>query len=112
VGGSLPAYDTYVRNFRTAYAEVIHNIEDAPLSIVVKYDRFDPNTAVSRGNAGIAGNTSVADAAFYALGFGVLWEAVDNLQVQAWYEINKTEKSSAYADPKANIFTLRCRYKF
>jgi hypothetical protein len=111
IGSSLPVSDTYIRPFRSSYAEIIHDIKGLPLSAVVKYDYFDPNTDINVKGLHIE-HSSIADAAISALGVGMLWEVYTNLQLQAWYEINKTEKSDAFASPKGNIFTARCQYKF
>ncbi|MDR0811047.1 MAG: hypothetical protein LBN23_02050 [Paludibacter sp.] len=112
---ALPATDTYIRNFRGGYAIFVQDFGNLPFSVVLKYDFYDPNTAVAKNDLG-QNHTAAGDVATDTFGFGLLWRANSNLRVQAFYEINRNETSenlAAYtADRQDNVFTLRLQYKF
>ena len=112
---ALPAADTYIRNFSGAYAIFVQDLGALPLSAVVKYDFYDPNTEVSGDEIGKEG-TSKTDLSFNTLGLGVLWKISNAFRLQAFYEINKNETSANVSgrneDLKDNVFTLRLQYKF
>ncbi|MDR0612094.1 MAG: hypothetical protein LBG45_01150 [Dysgonamonadaceae bacterium] len=112
---ALPAADTYIRNFSGAYAVFVQDLGALPLSAVVKYDFYDPNSEVSGDEIGKEG-TSKTDLSFNTLGLGVLWKISNAFRLQAFYEINKNETSAHVAgrneDLKDNVFTLRLQYKF
>ncbi|GHT26348.1 hypothetical protein FACS189432_00580 [Bacteroidia bacterium] len=108
---TLPAIDTYNRNFSGGYVVFVQDIGALPVSAVLKYDWYNPNTKVS-------GNEDVTDGdiAVNTFGFGLLWRANANLKLTAYYEINKNETTDKIAkfneDRKDNLFTLRLQYKF
>lgn len=112
---SLPAADTYIRNFSGAYAIFVQDLGALPLSAVVKYDFYDPNTEISGDEIGKE-ETSKTDLSFNTLGLGVLWKISNAFRLQAFYEINKNETSANVSgrteDLKDNVFTLRLQYKF
>ena len=112
---SLPAHDTYLRNFSGGYIIIVQGLYNLPLYAVLKYDRYDPNTDIS-GNSIGQGNTTKGDITRNTLGFGMYWNINTNLRLQAYYDINKNEKSENLAgykeDIKDNVFTLRMQYKF
>ena len=111
----LPVSDTYLRNFSGGYVALTHDLATLPFSVVLKYDWYDPNTKTAGNNIGL-NNTSSGDIAQNAFGFGMLWYMNSKLLLQAYYEINKNEKTenlAAYTDDrKDNVFTLRMQYKF
>ncbi|GHT24882.1 hypothetical protein AGMMS4957_18700 [Bacteroidia bacterium] len=108
---ALPAIDTYKRNFSGGYAVFVQDIGMLPVSAVLKYDWYNPNTKVS-GNEDV----TEGDVAVNTFGFGLLWRASPNLKLTAYYEINKNETTDEIAkfkeDRKDNLFTLRLQYKF
>ena len=114
------AYDTYLRPINGWYAILVQDIGQIPFSAVVKYDVYDPNTAVSGNEVGSAysggASSSKADIKYSTLGLGLLWRIQPSLRLQAYYEIVKNETTSALAaytsDQKDNTFTLRLQYKF
>jgi phosphate-selective porin len=112
---SLPTTDTYIRNFNGGYVMLVQDLGSLPLSAVVKYDWYDPNTKVSGDEIGQNGTTK-ADISQNTIGMGLLWRATNAIRVQAYYEINNNEKSQNLAgydsDRKDNVFTLRLQYKF
>ena len=105
--------DTYIRNISGGYVIFIQDLGQLPLSAVLKYDWFDPNTKVAKNNDGLNGTTST-DLAQNTLGFGMLWRANNNIRLQAYYELNSNEKAENLTvnGIKNNVFTLRLQYKF
>ena len=112
---SLPTHDTYIRNFSGGYIIFVQGLADLPLYTVLKYDWYDPNTKLSGNQIGQK-NCAKGDVARTTFGFGILWHINANLRLQAYYDINKNEKSENLAgykeDIKDNVFTLRMQYKF
>lgn len=112
---SLPQNNTYIRSFGGWYIMFIQSIGKLPLSLVAKYDVFDPNAKISGDEAGL-NNTTSGDLAQNTLGIGLLWDITRSINLQAYYEFNKNETSRNIAgyerDIKNDIFTLRLQYKF
>lgn len=112
---TLPTHNTYIRNFNGWYVMLVQDIGKLPLSVVAKYDVYNPNTQIIGNEIGLNNSTS-ADLAQSTLGVGLLWNATKDIRLQAYYEFNQNEKSqniSGYEkDKKNNVFTLRLQYKF
>ena len=110
---ALPTADTYLRDFSGGYVIFVQDLGQLPLSAVLKYDWFDPNTKVAKNDVGLNGTTS-ADLTQNTLGLGMLWRVNNNVRLQAYYEINSNEKTDNLAvnDIKNDVFTLRLQYKF
>lgn len=112
---TLPSADTYIRPFRGGYVLLSHEIEDTPVSVILKYDVYDPNTKVSGNRLGLGG-TTITDVMRTAFGFGAAWEITDGVKLTAYYDIVRNETSTNLdgmgADLKDNMFTLRLQYKF
>ena len=106
--------DTYIRNFNGGYIILVQDLGQLPFSAVLKYDWYDPNTKIAKNDIGLNG-TGLADLIQNALGFGMLWRINNNIRMQAYYELNSTEKTEniiAVNDIKNNVFTVRLQYKF
>jgi phosphate-selective porin len=112
---ALPVNNTYIRQFRGWYVMLVQDICNLPLSVVAKYDVYNPNCQIAVNEIGL-NNTTFADLAQSTFGLGLLWNATQDIRLQAYYEFNKNEKSqniSGYEkDRKDNVFTLRLQYKF
>lgn len=110
-----PDGPTYIRRFNGYYAMLVQSLGKLPVSAVVKYDRYDPNTKVSGDGVGQNG-TGKADIAMGTLGFGAFWDIDKSLRLTAYYDMVRNEKSDnleGFAnDRKDNVFTLRLQYKF
>lgn len=108
--------DTYIRSFNGWYALLSQDLGKLPISALVKYDRYNPNSKVSGNNIGDATGTTGTDVAYNTLGLGLVWWANKSLRVQAYYELVKNETSEnleGYThDRKDDMFTLRLSYKF
>ena len=107
--------DTYIRNFSGGYAILIQDLGELPLSAVLKYDWYDPNTKIAGDDIGSNG-TGSADLTQYTFGLGMLWRVNKSLRLQAFYEVNKNETTQNLAnfnsDIKNDVFTLRLQYAF
>lgn len=112
---SLPIIDTYIRDFRGGYLMFVQGLGKLPVSAVVKYDWYDPNTRAKGDEIGL-NNTGLADIAVQAFGIGALWQINEQLLLQGYYQINKNEQSANLPeythDRKDNTFTLRAQYLF
>lgn len=112
---SLPATDTYIRDFLGGYVIFVQGIGKLPLSIVLKYDWYNPNTKVAKNETGL-NNTGASDVTRNTFGFGALWQINKDIYLQAFYEINKNEISQNLdgytSDRRDDLFTLRLQYKF
>ena len=116
-----PAGDTYLRNFNGYYVMLVQDLGQTPFSLVAKYDSYDPNTDVDGDNVGKTDKqgskaTNKTDLSQSTFGAGLIWRAMSNVRLTAYYEVNSNETSKNVAgydkDRKDNLFTLRMQYKF
>ncbi len=112
-----PESPTYVRKFNGGYAMLVQDLGKLPVSVVAKYDWYDPNTKVKKDQIGkVDSGTGDADIAVNTIGFGAIWNMTSSLKLTAYYEVNSNEKSANLEgfdkDRKDNVFTLRMQYKF
>lgn len=112
-----PENALYKRPFTGYFFYFVHDIGRSPFSVVAKYDAYDPNTRVKGDEAGRADSrTSKTDLAQHTVGMGGLWRINKNLRLQAYYEINRNEKSACVpgyeSDREDNVLTVRLQYKF
>jgi phosphate-selective porin len=112
---ALPTNDTYIRNFRGGYITVEQDLGLLPLSVVAKYDFYDPNNKIYKDEVGLAGSAK-GDIAYQTFGCGLNWKINENMNATAYYEWITNERSTnltAYnQDIDDNVFTLRLQYKF
>lgn len=124
------APDTYIREFNAGYFLLSQTIARTPLTLVVKYDFYDPNTKISGNQIGSSvvatgvKATTEADLKYSTLGFGLLFAVSSNVRISAYYDMVTNEKSTSLKpdftksksnyskDLKDNVFTLRLQYKF
>lgn len=115
---SLP--DTYVRNFKAGYVCLVQSISKTPITLVAKYDFYDPNKAIKGNEIGknIAGGkaTTAADLKYTTIGLGAILAVSSNIRITAYYDMVKNETSNNLRnyskDLKDNVFTFRIQYKF
>lgn len=113
----LPENALYKRSFLGYFFYWVQDIGLSPFSFVLKYDAYDPNTDVEDDEIGIEGSyTSQTDLSQSTIGLGALYRLNKHFRLQAYYEINKNERSRFVAgyekERKDNVFTLRLQYKF
>lgn len=107
--------DTYMRNISGGYVHLIQDIADTQHSIVVKYDWFDPNTAIAGQQIGVGAKTGKADMAYTTLGLGYMYRMNNNVRIMAYYDIvtNETTKVKGFfSNVNDNLVTVRLQYKF
>jgi hypothetical protein len=119
---SLPAADTYLRNISGAYFYFVQSFTGTKLSVLAKYDVYDPNTDISGNQIGTSSKISKtkastsADLKYSTLGLGVIYAYTPNIKLTAYYDIVKNETSANLkgytGDLKDNVLTLRLQYKF
>jgi len=116
--GDIINSDTYIREFRGGYVTFVQDIGHSKHSITLKYDWYDPNTAISRNQIGAGYKTGITDFTFSTLGIGYLYQMSANVRWMFYYERIINEMSTAissanYArDLNDDIFTARIQYKF
>lgn len=101
-------YAIYVQNLGTRFQSVI------------KYDIYDPNTAVGGADVGVAGsNLNAADLATGTLGLGLLFHWDENVRLMAYFDKVTNEESASGGslaawekDLSDNVFTFRAQMKF
>ncbi|MEP7163511.1 MAG: porin [Ferruginibacter sp.] len=106
----------YERKFNGAYFYLLCNIFNSRHQLGVKYDWYDPNTAVSKNEIGRAGaNLNAADIKYTTLGFGYNYYMNPNVKLLLWYDMVENENTllAGYTtDIKDNIFTCRLQFRF
>ena len=103
----------YVRPFNGAYFYFLQPVFSKKHQLGVKYDWYDPNTAVagSELDEGFTG----ADVAFRTLGMGYNYYINDNLRLMLWYDMVKNEETRlpGYSrDLDDDVFTCRLQFRF
>jgi hypothetical protein len=125
--------DTYVRKFSGAYAYFLQTINGTPLTALVKYDFYDPNTDVSGDQIGatlpaplpagtVAAKTGVGDIKYTTIGLGLVYAIDSNIKLTLYYDMVKNENTTNLPgatklndyrkDLADNVLTIRLQYKF
>ncbi len=90
--------DAYVRKFNGAYVYFVQSIANTPLTLVAKYDIYDPNTKVKGDEVGASATgmkaTTAADLKYTTLGLGAVFAVSNNVKLTAYYDMVKNETSS------------------
>jgi phosphate-selective porin len=114
---SRPSDNTFFRKFNGAYFYFIQSITNTGLSVIIKYDWYDPNTQATGNIIGKPNsNTSAADLKFATLGGGLRYEMNDGLTFTAYYDWVRNETAADLngfqTDVKDNVLTLRMQIRF
>ncbi len=114
---ALPAADdTYIRSMNGWYAIFVQDLGTLPVSAVLKYELYDPNTSLSKDQIGSAASSGSADLKYTTLGIGAFWRMNANVRLTAHYEITSNEITANVADYaqdlRDNVLTIRLQYKF
>ena len=122
--------DIYIRKFSGGYIQLSQDIADTKHTITVKYDWYDPNTAISGNKIGSAlakvstdaglKTTSKTDIAYSTLGIGYLYRINPNVKFMLYYDMPVNETTSALTKSGSNysskldmkLLTFRMQYKF
>jgi phosphate-selective porin len=94
----------------------LQNIANPSWQLVLKYDWYDPNTAVKENEIGKPGaNLTPADIKFSTLGMGITRHFNRNLKLMLYYDRvwnEATELPSYTSDIKDNVLTCRLQMAF
>jgi hypothetical protein len=114
--------DTYLRKVSGSYVYFIQSFTGTKLSVVAKYDIYDPNTDISGNKIGLKPKigsykaSTAADLKYNTLGLGLIYAYSPNIKFTAFYDMVKNETSANLkgytSDIKDNVWTLRLQYKF
>lgn len=112
-----PTAPTYIREFNGGYVMLAQSLGRLPVSVVAKYDWYDPNTQVKGDQIGVSDSyTGIADLAVRTFGFGAFWDICKSVRLTAYYDLRFNETTQYLAgyerNRKDNVFTLRLQYKF
>ncbi len=119
--GTLPIVNgqpapLYSRKFDGAFLLLLQDIVNEKNQLMVKYDWYDPNTAVEEQEIGKSGtNLTAADIRYNTWGFGYARYINSNLKLLFYYDLvmnEKTQMSGFTSDSKDNIFTTRLQLRF
>lgn len=106
----------YIRKFNGAYFYLLHNIINPHHQLVVKYDWYDANTAVSGNDIGKPGaHLNATDIKYSTIGFGYLYTMNENVRLMLWYDRvmnEKTQLAGYTGDVKDDVFTCRLQFRF
>ena len=118
----------YMRNISGGYVIFVQDLGQSPISAIVKYDWYNPNTDVSGDNIAVANSrTGTGDIAMSNVGLGLMWRMNPALKLTAYYDFVSNETTTNLKDTKdgnniikygyegkrpMNVFTLRLQYKF
>lgn len=113
--GNLHAGAMYLRPVSGGYALLTQGVGRTPLSLVAKYDWYDPNTALRGNEVGIM-HSSEVDLAYQTLGLGAMYQLSEALRLTLYAEQVSNERSNRLSkyqsDRKDNRLTLALLYKF
>lgn len=108
---SLPSHDIYIRPMAGGYAMLTQSLGKLPLTAVLRYDWYDPNTDLSTHSLATAG-----DVAYSTLGLGVVWDIQRALRLTLYYDSVRSERTthlSGYVrDRDDDVLTVRLQYRF
>ena len=114
--GTLTNEPFYLRKFNGAFICFLQHIVNTSHQLVVKYDWYDPNTAVSGKQIGEPGrNLTPADIKYNTLGFGYVHYINQNLKLFLWYDrvTNESTSLDGYTDDlEDDVFTCRLQFRF
>ena len=118
----------YMRKINGGYVMATQDLGTSPLTAVIKYDWYNPNTEISGDDIGAGSATTANDITKSNIGLGIYWRINPALRLTAYYDIVGNETTSQLKDTKdnsgkitaygweekrkADVFTLRLQYKF
>ena len=105
----------YERKFSGGFIYFLSNIGNRKNQLGIKYDWYDPNTAIRGNEIGDGNLLSATNIKYTTIGLGMIHHFTENLKTLFWYEWVKNEKTklARYQNDLAdNIFTVRFQYRF
>ena len=114
--GAVAPGDTYLRKLNGGYISLVQDFIKVPISLVARYDWYDPNSKVAGDQIQSANKFSGADIKYTTSGFGLLYKLDEHIKLTGYYDVVRNETTSKLAgfskDLKDNVITLRVQYKF
>jgi len=110
-----PATDLYLRKFSGYYIWLSQQILDTKFSALAAYDVYDPNSALSEKQIGLANNTTAADIKFSTLGYGFTYLFSTRVKLTIYNErvVNSPTLLADYQeDIRDDVFTARLQYRW
>jgi hypothetical protein len=113
---TLPGSDAYLRDFNAFCGYFLQRFGTSPWMLVLKFDWYDPNTAIRGADIGQPGTrTGSSDVKYTSLGLGVNCY-LKNVYFMAYYDFITNEEApflSGFAkDIRDNVFTIRTQFQF
>lgn len=106
----------YVRNFNGAYFYYIQSLFSTRHQLVVKYDWYDPNSAVGGMDIGAPGSRlSEANIKYNTLGVGYVNYLTDNIKLVLYYAHVRNEHTRLKgfeAELNDDVMTFRMQFRF
>ena len=119
----------FMRKISGAYVILTQDLGPTPLTAIVKYDFYNPNTEISGDDIAVSGSkTTKGDISMNNIGLGLMWRINPALRLTAYYDFVNNETTENLKDTKDadgkitkygwegnrkdNVFTLRLQYKF
>jgi hypothetical protein len=104
----IGAAPMYVRPFHGGFLYFLQHIVNVRNQVGLKFDLYDPNTAIAGKYIGSSGtNFSDADIKYSTLGCGYIRYINENMKLVLWYEWVKNESTSLSGfttDKSDNVF--------
>jgi len=139
--GNMPTGPVYMRHISGGYVKLMQDLGRLPITLLLKYDWYNPNTRISGNSIGAPGSGTQTlpsdnfltprrngNIAISTLGFGASWSINNALRLTAYYEIVRNETSHHLTNMRnangqilmfgyegirpANVFTLRLQYRY
>lgn len=105
----------YIRNFDGAYFYFLQHLGTDRLQLILKYDWYDPNKAVSEQQVDPTRGFTAADVRYNTAGGGFMYYINAHVKVVAFYDRIRNEATAVNGyttDIKDDIFTLRLQFRF
>jgi hypothetical protein len=119
----------FMRSIAGGYVILTQDLGTLPLTAIIKYDWYNPNTDVSGDEIAAADTkTTKGDINMSNIGAGLMWRINPALRLTAYYDFVGNETTENLKDKKDadgnitsygwegnrkdNVFTLRLQYKF
>jgi hypothetical protein len=106
----------YIRKFDGAFVYLLQNVVSSKHQLGLKFDWYDPNTAVKGEEIGQNGNNiNATNIKYTTLSVGYNYNINENVRLMLWYDFIKNEHTSLAGytgDVKDNVFTTRLQFRF
>ena len=111
----------YIRSISGGYVILTQDIPTTPLTFVLKYDWYNPNTDISGNDIASAGEIALNN-----IGIGLIWYINPNLRLAAYYDLVSHETTdqiqtrvvdgytvNGWAEKRSmDVLTVRLQYRF